>query len=319
MSSAHFVLKLECPDAVGIVAASAAFLADRGLSIEESHQFHDPRSNAFFMRTAFSAPTQEHASVAELEAGFAPIARRFGMDWRIHDLAKKPKVLIAVSKQGHCLHDLLHRLQTGWLNAELVGVFSNHEDMRGISEFHRATYTRFEVTPATKPASEARLLALMDETGADLLVLARYMQILSSETCGALEGRCINIHHSFLPSFKGASPYAQAHARGVKIIGATAHYVTADLDEGPIIEQQTTRVSHADSPKDFTEAGRDVECAVLARAGLTAADVSLMIHGTTLATNAIIERKGAPTGFITTEGFRDVPLWAMRAVTTNTT
>jgi formyltetrahydrofolate deformylase len=250
-----------------------------GLSIEESHQFHDARSGAFFMRTAFSAPTPEHASVAELEAGFAPIARRFAMDWRIHDLTRKPKILIAVSKQGHCLHDLLHRLETGWLNAELVGVFSNHEDMRGISEFHRAKYTRVEVTPATKPDSEARLLALMDETGADLLVLARYMQILSGETSAALQGRCINIHHSFLPSFKGASPYAQAHARGVKIIGATAHYVTADLDEGPIIEQETTRISHADSPKDLMEAGRDVECAVLARAVRWHLEHRVVVHG----------------------------------------
>lgn len=277
--AARFALKLECPDSVGIVAACATFLADRGLSIEESHQFHDDRSGAFFMRTAFSAPGPGHASLSELEAGFAPIARRFDMAWRIHDLARKPRILIAVSRQGHCLHDLLHRCATGWLNADVAAVFSNHEDMRAISDFHGARYVHQPVSADTKPQSEARLLALTVETGADLVILARYMQVLSADSCRALSGRCINIHHSFLPSFKGASPYAQAHARGVKIIGATAHYVTPDLDEGPIIEQQTTRVSHAHGPKDLMELGRDLECAVLARAVRWHLEHRVIVHG----------------------------------------
>ncbi|MGE0046712.1 MAG: formyltetrahydrofolate deformylase [Hyphomonadaceae bacterium] len=266
MAAPRFILTLECPDAIGIVAAVATFLADRGLSIEESDQFHDGERDAFYMRAAFSAPDAAHASLAELEAGFAPIARRFKMAWRIHDQATRPRILIAVSKIGHCLVDLLHRQETGWLDAEIAGIVSNHEDMRRHSEFRGIAYEALDVRPETKAAAEARILALMEETGAELLVLARYMQILSSETCAKLAGRAINIHHSFLPSFKGAKPYHQAYARGVKIIGATAHYVTSDLDEGPIIEQAVERVAHHHTPKDLVEIGRDLECQVLARA-----------------------------------------------------
>ncbi|HVY84484.1 MAG TPA: formyltetrahydrofolate deformylase [Caulobacterales bacterium] len=261
MSHGRYILTLQCPDAIGIVAAVATFLADRGLSIEESDQFHD--SPNFFMRTAFSKPSPGAASLAELEAGFAPIARRFEMNWRIHDTAERPKIVLAVSKIGHCLHDLLHRQETGWLDADIVGVVSNHPTYEALTRFHEIP---FHLLPQAKADAEARMLTVLTESGAELLVLARYMQILTPETCAALAGRCINIHHSFLPSFKGAQPYTQAHARGVKIIGATAHYVTPDLDEGPIIEQAVSRVAHHHTPKDLVEIGRDLECQVLARA-----------------------------------------------------
>jgi formyltetrahydrofolate deformylase len=257
----RYILTLQCPDAIGIVAATATFLADRGLSIEESDQFHD--SAHFYMRTVFSKPSLGAANLEELEAGFAPIARRFGMDWRIHDAAVRPRIVIAVSKFGHCLQDLLYRQESGWIGADIAAVASNHADMERACVWRGIPY---HLLPSDKPAAEARLLALLHETGAELLVLARYMQILSAETCSALAGRCINIHHSFLPSFKGAGPYTQAHARGVKIIGATAHYVTPDLDEGPIIEQAVERIAHHDSPQDLVEIGRDVERQVLARA-----------------------------------------------------
>lgn len=266
MAAPRFILTLDCPDAIGIVAAVATFLADRGLSIEESDQFHDGERDAFYMRAAFSAPDAAHASLSELEAGFAPIARRFKMIWRIHDQARRPKILIAVSKIGHCLVDLLHRQETGWLDADIAGIVSNHEDMRRHAEFRGLPFDVLDVGAKTKPAAEARMLALMEERGAELLVLARYMQILSPQMCASLAGRAINIHHSFLPSFKGARPYHQAYERGVKIIGATAHYVTPDLDEGPIIEQAVERVAHHHTPKDLVEIGRDLECQVLARA-----------------------------------------------------
>jgi formyltetrahydrofolate deformylase len=264
MSTERYILTLQCPDTVGIVAAVATFLADRGLSIEESDQFHD--SGAFYMRTAFSTPRKGHASLHELDAGFAPIGRRYQMVWEIADAGAKPRIVIAASKQSHCLIDLVHRCETRWLGAEIAAVFSNHADHADFVGFHKLDYRFMEVTPQNKAASEQALLDLVDETGAELLVLARYMQILSPETCAALAGRCINIHHSFLPSFKGANPYQQAHARGVKIIGATAHYVTPDLDEGPIIEQAVGRISHHHTPNDLIEMGRDLECAVLARA-----------------------------------------------------
>ncbi len=262
----RFILVLECPDAVGIVAAVATFLADRGLSIEESNQFHDAASNRFFMRAAFTAPSAERASPAELEAGFAPIGRRFGMSWRIHDAMARPKIVIAVSRFGHCLHDLLHKQETGWLKADIAAVVSNHEVLRPAIAWRGVPYHFIPVEADSKPQAEAALLGLMEEKGAELLVLARYMQIVSPKTCAALSGRCINIHHSFLPSFKGARPYHQAHAKGVKIIGATAHYVTPDLDEGPIIEQAVQRIAHHHSPQDLVEIGRDLECVTLSRA-----------------------------------------------------
>ncbi len=261
MSHGRYILTLQCPDAIGIVAAVATFLADRGLSIEESDQFHD--APHFFMRTAFSKPSPGAASLAELEAGFAPIGRRFGMKWRIHDTEVRPKIVLAVSKIPHCLYDLFHRQETGWLDADIAAVVSNHPDMESFCAWRKTPY---HLLPREKAAAEAKIFEVMETAGAELLVLARYMQILSADACAKLEGRAINIHHSFLPSFKGAQPYTQAHARGVKIIGATAHYVTPDLDEGPIIEQAVSRVAHHHTPKDMIEIGRDIESQVLSRA-----------------------------------------------------
>jgi formyltetrahydrofolate deformylase len=266
MTQGRYILALQCPDAVGIVAAVATFLAERRFSIEESDQFHDLPRDMFFMRTAFSQANGRKTDLAALQSAFRPIAERFGMDWRIHDLARRPRIVIAVSKIGHCLYDLLHREQTGWLGGDVAAIVSNHTDMASIASWREKPFHHVPVTAATKADAEAQLLAIMAEADAELLVLARYMQVLTAETCAALEGRCINIHHSFLPSFKGAEPYTQAHARGVKIIGATAHYVTPDLDEGPIIEQAVSRVAHHHTPKDLVEIGRDIECQVLARA-----------------------------------------------------
>ncbi len=266
MTHGRYILTLQCPDAVGIVAAVSGFLAERSFSIEESDQFHDLPRDYFFMRTAFSKAKDAATDLAALQSAFAPIAERFGMEWRIHDLAVRPRIVVAVSKIGHCLYDLMHREQTGWLNADIAAVVSNHTDMQSFAAWRGTPFHHVPVSPASKADAEARLLAIMEESGAELLVLARYMQVLSGETCSKLAGRCINIHHSFLPSFKGAEPYTQAHARGVKIIGATAHYVTPDLDEGPIIEQAVSRVAHHHTPKDLVEIGRDIESQVLARA-----------------------------------------------------
>ena len=279
MSTDRYILTLQCPDTVGIVAAVATFLADRGLSIEESDQFHDQSSGAFYMRTAFSSPAKGRASIAELEAGFAPIARRYKMGWAITNGRAKPKIVIAASRQGHCLVDLVHRSETGWLRADIAAVFSNHPDHADFVAFHKIPFRQMQVTAVNKADAEQALLDLIEETGAELLVLARYMQILSPETCAALAGRCINIHHSFLPSFKGANPYQQAHDRGVKIIGASAHYVTPDLDEGPIIEQAVGRISHHHTPADLIEIGRDLECQVLARAVRWHVERRVVING----------------------------------------
>ena len=262
-----FILTVKCPDQIGIVAAVAGFLSDRGMSIEEADQFHDPVNDGFYMRSSFRGISDLQApSLAELNAGFAPIGRNFAMEWRFYDSSDKPRILLAVSKFGHCLNDLLHRWRAGWLRADIVGVVSNHEDMRTMVEWHGLPYLYRSVTPDTKLAAESDFLSMMKAEDAELLVLARYMQVLSPQTSKALAGRCINIHHSFLPSFKGAKPYHQAHARGVKMIGATAHYVTDDLDEGPIVEQGVERVSHSDGPNRLIEIGRDVECTTLARA-----------------------------------------------------
>lgn len=265
MTHGRYILTLQCPDAIGIVAAVSTFLAARAFSIEESDQFHDLPRDYFFMRTAFSQRNGA-ADLDALKRDFEPIAARFGMEWRIHDLAVRPRVVVAVSKIGHCFYDLLHREQTGWLGGEIAAIVSNHTEMASFARWREKPFHHVPVTAATKPEAEARLLAIMEETDAELLVLARYMQVLSPELCARLAERCINIHHSFLPSFKGAEPYTQAHARGVKIIGATAHYVTPDLDEGPIIEQDVSRVAHHHTPKDLVEMGRDIENQVLARA-----------------------------------------------------
>ena len=255
------VLTVRCPDRIGIVSAVATFLSRRGLSIEESDQFHDRGDGAFYMRVAFAGPMSADAIRSE----FAVLAEPFGMDWTLQTLGVKPRIVLAVSRHGHCLSDLLHRWKTGWLGAEIAAVVSNHDDWRATCEWHGLPYHRLE-TGAQKAQGEARILDVLSGTGSELLVLARYMQVLSPELVAQLTNRCINIHHSFLPSFKGARPYHQAHARGVKIIGATAHYVTRDLDEGPIIEQAVERVSHRDHPEALVEIGRDLECTVLARA-----------------------------------------------------
>lgn len=261
----RYILKLSCPDQRGIVAAVASFLAEQDCNILESAQFDDEMSGQFFMRTVFGAGAAT-PNIDNISAAFGPIASRFAMECSIHDRQVKPKALILVSKLGHCLNDLLYRTSSGSLNLEVAGIISNHPDQQPLAEFYNLDYHHLPITPESKADQEAKIRALIDETGADLIVLARYMQILTPEMCAFLGGRCINIHHSFLPGFKGAKPYHQAHARGVKLIGATAHYVTPDLDEGPIIEQETSRVSHAHTPEDMERIGRDLESVVLARA-----------------------------------------------------
>jgi formyltetrahydrofolate deformylase len=261
----RYILILKCPDRKGVVAAVSGFLADNDASIVESNHFNDPIAGQFYMRTVFR-PDGAMPPVASLKAGFELIAQRFAMTWSLHDAEEKPRVLIAVSKFGHCLFDLLHRWRAGLLPAEIVGVVSNHEDLRSFTEWSGVPFHYLPVTRETKAEQEAAFLDLVETQKVDLVVLARYMQILSPAMCARLEGRCINIHHSFLPGFKGARPYHQAYARGVKIIGATAHYVTTDLDEGPIIEQGVQRVDHSHSPDELVQLGRDVECTVLARA-----------------------------------------------------
>ncbi|HJQ05338.1 MAG TPA: formyltetrahydrofolate deformylase [Nocardioides sp.] len=259
----EFVLTLTCPEAPGIVFAVSRFVMEHGGNISASHQFDDRLTDTFFMRVQFRVT---EGSVEELRRDFLPIAHQLGMAWQLHDLQTPTRTLLMVSKFGHCLNDLLFRTSTGALNIEIPLIVSNHRDFEGEAAAHGIPFVHVPVTPETKPEAEARLLELVDEYDVDLVVLARYMQVLSNELCGKLEGRAINIHHSFLPSFKGAKPYHQAHARGVKLIGATAHYVTSDLDEGPIIEQDVARVDHSLDPAEMTAAGRDVEAQVLARA-----------------------------------------------------
>ena len=279
MTAPSFVLLVQCPDARGVVAAVSTFLADQVCSITESHQFNDKTTGKFFMRVVFVYEGAEPFDLARVEEAFAAVAARFGIEWSFFDAAVRPRVLIAVSRFGHCLYDLLHRWRSGLLPVEIVGVVSNHEDMRSFVEWSGIPYHHLPVEKGLKADQEARFLGLIEELRIDLVVLARYMQILSPAMCEALSGRCINIHHSFLPSFKGARPYHQAHARGVKIIGATAHYVTTDLDEGPIIEQGVERVSHAQAPEDLVTIGRDIECAVLARAVTWHVEHRLMLNG----------------------------------------
>jgi len=261
----EFVLTLSCPDKPGIVYAVASFLVQHSANILASQQYGESPDGRFFMRVHFSVPPQG-VQLAELERGFSWVAEAFQMSWQLHDAAARLRTLIMVSRLGHCLNDLLFRWKTGSLPVEVVGVVSNHDDFAELAASYRLPFHHLQVTPQTKAAAEARLLDVIDEARADLIVLARYMQILSGELCKRAEGRMINIHHSFLPSFKGARPYHQAHARGVKLIGATAHYVTPDLDEGPIIEQDVIRVDHTLSAERLAEAGRDVEAQVLARA-----------------------------------------------------
>jgi formyltetrahydrofolate deformylase len=266
---ADFALTLSCEDTIGIVHAVSGFLFEHGCNIIDSAQFGDPDTCRFFMRVAFAhgpSGTRGARPAAELRTAFAPIAARFGMTFEIRDLTVKPRVAIMVSRFGHCLNDLLYRYRTADLQIEIPAIVSNHRDFAGLAASYDIPFHYLPVTPATQDEAEARLLEIVAGERIDLLVLARYMRILSDAATRKLSGRAINIHHSFLPSFKGANPYAQAYARGVKLIGATAHYVTGDLDEGPIIEQDVARVDHASSVADFVAIGRDIECMVLARA-----------------------------------------------------
>jgi formyltetrahydrofolate deformylase len=273
----RFVLTLSCPDQPGIVAAITALLGNQDCNITDSAQFGDPEGGRYFMRVSFSAPPA--LTHDKIEAAFKPIFERFKMAAQIHDLEKRPRVVILVSRFGHCLNDLLYRHRIGALPIEIPAIVSNHRDFYQLAASHDIPFHHLPVTPETKTRQERKLLELVEEEGADFLVLARYMQILSDELCGELEGRAINIHHSFLPSFKGARPYHQAHKRGVKLVGATAHYVTADLDEGPIIEQEAVRVDHAMSPDDLVAAGRDIESLVLARAVKWHAEHRVLVNG----------------------------------------
>ena len=259
-----YVLTVACPSTRGIVAAIATYLAEMGCNISDASQFDDPVTGDFFMRVTFAS--EQGKSREELTGGFAPIAAKFRMTSEFHDPATHLKVLIMVSRFGHCLNDLLYRWRIGALPIDIVGVVSNHFDYQKVVVNHDIPFHHITVTKANKAEAEKKLLDVVEESGAELIVLARYMQVLSEALCERMAGKIINIHHSFLPSFKGANPYKQAYERGVKLIGATAHYVTADLDEGPIIEQDTARVTHAQSAADYVSLGRDVESQVLARA-----------------------------------------------------
>jgi formyltetrahydrofolate deformylase len=273
----QYILTLSCPDKQGIVHAVSSYLFITGCNIVDSQQFGDPDSGLFFMRVHFSA--EPPVSLEKLRASFTATGDAFRMDWEISSGDEKMRVLLLVSKFGHCLNDLLFRARSGALPVEIAGVVSNHGDFEELVGSYGVPFHYIPVTPDTKPEAEAALLRIVDEERVDLVVLARYMQVLSDDLCKALAGRAINIHHSFLPSFKGAKPYHQAHARGVKLVGATAHYVTATLDEGPIIEQEVVRVSHDVTPQKLVALGRDVECQALARAVKWHAEHRVLLNG----------------------------------------
>ena len=274
--STAFVVTLSCPDRPGIVHAVAGALLEAGCNIADSQQYGSPSTGNFFMRVeATTASSQD-----ELTAALRPVAETFGMTWQINPVGQKVRTIILCSKDAHCLNDLLFQQRTGTLPIEVPAIVSNHRDLEELAQFYGIPFHHIPVTPETKPQAEAQLLKLIAEHDVELTVLARYMQVLSNELCTELNGKAINIHHSFLPSFKGAKPYHQAHARGVKIIGATAHYVTADLDEGPIIEQEVIRVDHARTAAQFVQMGRDVEGRTLAQAVQWHAEHRVLLDGT---------------------------------------
>ena len=277
MSQPEFVLTLSCPDTVGIVHAVTGVMVDQGCNIIDSAQFGDAGSKRFFMRVTFSGP--DAMTRGAIQNAFAGTAKTFGMDWHITDRGAKTRTLILVSRFGHCLNDLLFRASSGVLPIDIRAVASNHTDFEALVGAHKIPFHHLPVTAATKAAQERQILQLCEGLDVELVVLARYMQVLSDDMCRALSGRAINIHHSFLPSFKGAKPYHQAYDRGVKIVGATAHYVTSDLDEGPIIEQEVVRVDHAMGPDQLVEVGRDVECVVLARAVKLHVEHRVLLNG----------------------------------------
>jgi formyltetrahydrofolate deformylase len=275
--AATYVLTLVCPDRAGIVHAVSGMLVEQGGNILESQQFDDLDQDRFFMRVRFSVDGPQRLD--GLRAAFAPVAERWGMEWELWLATTPYRTLILVSRFSHCLNDLLFRWSSGSLQIDVVGVVSNHPDCEPLVRSYGVPYHHVPVTPETKAEAEATMLALVESERVDLVVLARYMQVLSDETCRALTGRAINIHHSFLPSFKGARPYHQAFDRGVKLVGATAHYVTADLDEGPIIEQDVMRVDHSYDAAALAAAGRDVESQVLSRAVRWHAETRILLNG----------------------------------------
>ncbi|MCC3769699.1 formyltetrahydrofolate deformylase [Streptomyces sp. UNOC14_S4] len=273
----QYVLTLSCPDEKGIVHAVSSYLFMTGCNIEDSQQFGDRDTGLFFMRVHFGADAP--VTLEKLRASFAAIGDTFRMDWQIHRADEKMRIVLMVSKFGHCLNDLLFRSRIGALPVEIAAVVSNHTDFAELVGSYGVPFHHIPVTKENKPEAEARLLELVQAENVELVVLARYMQVLSDDLCKALSGKIINIHHSFLPSFKGARPYHQAHARGVKLIGATAHYVTADLDEGPIIEQEVERVRHDVTPDQLVAIGRDVECQALARAVKWHSEHRVLLNG----------------------------------------
>jgi formyltetrahydrofolate deformylase len=274
----EFILTLSCPDQAGLVHAVTTFLVSHSGNILESRQFDDRLQDRFFMRVHFDV-SDPGISLEDLRTGFGPVSQAYGITWRLHDASTPTRVLIMVSRFGHCLNDLLFRKSTGALNIEIPAIVSNHRDFEKLAESYGIPFHHIPVTKDSKADAEARLMELVRELDVDLVVLARYMQILSDDLCKQLDGRAINIHHSFLPSFKGAKPYVQAHERGVKLVGATAHYVTSDLDEGPIIEQDVVRVDHSRAPDELVTMGRDVEAQVLARAVEWHSESRVLVNG----------------------------------------
>ncbi len=277
MPAREYVLTLSCPDTTGIVFRVSGFLFERGCNIIDSQQFGDSTTGQFFMRVHFALA--EGLSDEQVRNEFQAIAAPYGMRWELHDLQRKARVMLMVSKFGHCLNDLLFRVKSGQLAVDVRAVVSNHPDFALLAASHGIPFYHLPVKADAKAEQERQVLQIVEQERIDLVVLARYMQILSEDMCRALAGRAINIHHSFLPSFKGARPYYQAHDRGVKLIGATAHYVTADLDEGPIIEQDIARVDHSMDPEALTAVGRDTECLVLARAVRWHVEHRILLNG----------------------------------------
>ena len=284
-ANTEYVLTLSCPDRIGIVHAVAAYLHHAGCNVLDSQQFGDRTtegSSQFFMRVHVESLSPTPSTFRDLQEGFVPVAAEFAMEWELHDTAVQPRALIMVSKAGHCLNDLLYRRAAESLRIDVPLVVGNHPDLAPLAAAHGVPFEHVPADPADPLASqraEGRMLDLISELSIDFVVLARYMRILSPGLCAKLPGRIINIHHSFLPSFRGARPYHQAHAHGVKLIGATAHYVTADLDEGPIIEQEVARVDHTSSPEDLAAIGRDAERVALARAVRWHAEHRVLLHG----------------------------------------
>jgi len=274
----EYILTIICAERPGIVHEVSGFLVAHHCDILENQQFGDRDSGRFFMRVHFQCSGTD-IDVDVLRERFADLAARSAMEWGLHAADDRPRLLLMVSRLGHCLNDLLYRWSTGTLGAEITGIVSNHPDFADLAAVHKLPYHHLPVTPETKPRQEARLLEIVEDDQVDLVVLARYMQILSPQTCAALAGRAVNIHHSFLPSFAGARPYHQAHERGVKLIGATAHFVTPDLDEGPIIEQEVVRVDHARTPVELTAVGREVESLALAHAVQAIAERRVLLNG----------------------------------------